>query len=204
MSEEILISASFPATAGIIITAMILVLNFNWRVSIIALSVQYVGVFILTSISWPIEMAATKLVAGWMACAVLGIASSEVISGVGSLDEAENAWPSSRIFRSLAALLIVLPVLSVAPRVVEWAPRINYEQSMGGSLLIGLGLLQLGFTANPLRMAIGLLTLLAGFEIIHSSVETSALLTGLLAAVTLGIALVTAYMMIAPQLEETE
>ena len=35
------------------------------------LALQYIGVFLLVSVSWPLEIAVVKLVAGWMASAVL-------------------------------------------------------------------------------------------------------------------------------------
>jgi hypothetical protein len=49
---------------------------------------------------------------------------------------------------------------------------------------------------------LGLLTVLSGFEILYSAVEVSALVTGLLAGVNLGLALVGAYLLLAPTLEE--
>jgi hypothetical protein len=68
-----------------------------------------------------------------------------------------------------------------------------------------MGLLHLGLTAQPLRISIGLLTTLAGFEIIYASVETSILVAGLLAGVNIGLGLVGAYMITASEMEqETE
>jgi len=68
-------------------------------------------------------------------------------------------------------------------------------------MLIGIGLLQLSLSSHLLRVIIGLLTILSGFEIIYAAVETSALVTGLLAGVNLGLALVGAYLLIAPTME---
>jgi hypothetical protein len=59
----------------------------------------------------------------------------------------------------------------------------------------------LSLTSDPLRVIIGLLTSLSGFEIIYAAVETSTLVTGLLAGVNLGLALVGAYLLIAPTME---
>jgi hypothetical protein len=50
---------------------------------------------------------------------------------------------------------------------------------------------------------LGLLTVLSGFEIVYSAVETSTLVAGLLAGVTLGIAVVGAYLITALSEEET-
>jgi hypothetical protein len=46
-----------------------------------------------------------------------------------------------------------------------------------------------------------LLTAFSGFEIIYAVIETSLLVTGLLAVVNLGLALVGAYLLIAPTME---
>jgi hypothetical protein len=50
---------------------------------------------------------------------------------------------------------------------------------------------------------LGLLTVLSGFEILYAAVESSILITGLLAAVTLGLAVVGAYLLTAPTMEES-
>jgi hypothetical protein len=65
-------------------------------------------------------------------------------------------------------------------------------------------LLHLGLTAQPLRVVLGLLTVLSGFEILYAAVESATLVAGLLAAVNLGLALVGAYLLVAPGLERVE
>jgi hypothetical protein len=58
---------------------------------------------------------------------------------------------------------------------------------------MGVGLLHLGMTTRPFRVIIGLLTVLAGFEILYAAVESSVLVAGLLAAINLGLALLGSY-----------
>lgn len=204
MSLALLDTAALPALVLVTITCVALVLSHNWRASILALAVQYIGVFVLAALSWPVEMAVSKLVAGWMACAVLGIAISEAAAvSTESWQEAEKTWPSSRLFRTLASILAVLTMLSVTPEVMQWIPGLQPEQAGGALILVGMGLLHLGFTSHPLRVGLALLTVLSGFEILYAVVETSALVTGLLAAVNLGLALVAAYLLLAPSIEET-
>ena len=104
----------------------------------------------------------------------------------------------------LAAGLVVLVVFSVVDNAAAWVPGIRPEQALGALLLIGLGMLQLGLTAQPMRVVIGVLTILSGFEIFYAAVENSALVAGLLAAVNLGLSLVGAYLLVAPTMEENE
>jgi hypothetical protein len=94
-------------------------------------------------------------------------------------------------------------VITGGSKLVEWFTEISIEQAYGGLILITLGLVQLGLTMQPLRVVIGLLTLLSGFGILYAAVESSVLITGLLAVITLGLSIVGAYMLTAPTLEES-
>jgi hypothetical protein len=204
MIPQILDIAALPSLFLIALTTQILLLSSSWRASTLALAAQYTGVFILVAGNWPFEMAVVKLVAGWMACAVLGIAVNEASASPNEgWKEEEQAWPSSRLFRLLASSLVFLIVISLAPRLVDWMPHFSFPQAAGGALLIGMGLLHLGLTSQPLRVAFGLLTVIAGFEILYSVVEASALVAGLLASVNLGLALAAAYLLLVPGMEET-
>ncbi len=183
------------AAPFILITSLALLISRNWRRSVLALAAQYVSVFVLTLLSWPLGMAATKLAAGWMAGAVLGVA---MFGAPQAWRLEERFWPAGRVFRLLAAAMVGLVMLNLAPSLHSWLPGVHDQQLWGGVLLIGMGLLHLGLTAQPLRVALGLLTMLSGFEVLYAAVETSALVAGLLAGVNLGLALAGAYLLTAP------
>lgn len=197
---------SLPAVILVSLTSLALLISWNWRSLIFALSLQYVGVFILVGLDWPVSMAASKLVAGWMAGAVLGMALVAVPSGMedDQLDSEHGLLFSGRVFRVLAAGIVALAVLSVSSKAISWIPGIDQEQLVGALILICVGLLHLGLTAQPVRTVVGLLTILSGFEILYAAVETSALVSGLLAGVTLGLAVAGAYLVLAPTMEELE
>jgi hypothetical protein len=67
-----------------------------------------------------------------------------------------------------------------------------------------MGLLHLGITGRILRVTIGLMTVLSGFEIIYAAVEGSVLVAALLAVINLGLALVGAYLLIASNSNQAE
>jgi hypothetical protein len=67
-----------------------------------------------------------------------------------------------------------------------------------------MGLLHLGLTAQPLRVVIGLLTVLAGIDIFYAVIESSTLVAGLLASVNLALSLIGAYLIVNPTIEEPE
>lgn len=173
----------------LVITTLFLLLSQNWRWSIVALAVQYVAVFALVLPVWPLGLAAVKLVAGWMAGAVLGNAQP-------SPDLVEDPQTSGTgfIFRFLVAVFVWVVVYTVSPLVVALVP-LPLSLVMGVILLIGMGLVHLGMTTRPLRVLIGLLTTLSGFELLYAAVENSVMVAGLLAMVTLGLALVGAYLL---------
>ena len=67
---------------------------------------------------------------------------------------------------------------------------------------MGIGVLHLGLTNHPFRIAVGLLTMISGFEVLYAAVESSALVAGLLAVINLGIALAGVYLLVVPSMQE--
>lgn len=173
----------------------------DWRWNIVLLAVQYLGMFVLTLQHWPIGMASVKVVAGWMSAAILGMTRSGLSEDV---TEEENTWLGGRFFRLFAAATVVLIVAVVTPTVDTIMADAGFPVTNGGLLLIGMGLLHLGITTRVLRVAMGLMTVLAGFEIIYATVEGSVLVAALLAVINLGLALVGSYLLIASNAPEAE
>jgi hypothetical protein len=192
---------AWTAVVLMVITSAGLLFVHDWRWNIILLAVQYLGIFVLTLQHWPVGMASVKVVAGWMSAAVLGMTRSG-LSNESSVEE--NIWPRGRLFRLFAAATVVLIVAVVTPGVDTIMADAGFPVTNGGLLLIGMGLLHLGITTRVLRVAIGLMTVLSGFEILYSTVEGSVLVAALLAVINLGLALVGSYLLIASNTQETE
>lgn len=180
---------SLLAEVVLVITTLFLLLNQNWRWNIIALSVQYLAVFTLVALVWPVGLAAVKLVAGWMAGAVLGASQPPA-----ELSEDPQSGGPGFLFRFMVAILVWVLVFTLAPVLIKWL-ALPPALVTGAILLIGMGLINLGMTTRPLRVLLGLLTTLSGFELLYAAVENSVLVAGLLAVVTLGLALVGAYLL---------
>ena len=177
-------------------SSLSILISQRWRYTLISLAVQYLAVFWLVALVWPVGLAAIKLVVGLMAGALIGSLqpSDEPV-------EEKEAGISGRIFRSLAAGLIWLVVFSIAPGLMVWFPA-QPVILWGGLILVGMGLLQLGMTTRPLRIIVGLLTVISGFEILYASVESSILVAGLLAIINLGIGLTGAYLLTGPAMKD--
>ena len=181
------------------ITALILFFIQDWRVIITALGFQYIGVFILVGLTWPLEMAIIKLITGWIASALLGMG---LVSLPPEKNPPQHAPISGQFFRLILVIVVGLAAISFGPQIAKWLLQAAYGQILGGLLLIGMGLLHLSFSAKPFRVTIGLLTIFSGFEIIYATLDASPLAAGLLSVINLGMALTGAYLIVAPTVKE--
>ncbi len=192
--QSILVSVLFLCGAGIAI-----VNSRRWMTGLLA--IQYIGVFSLVSISWPMEIAVVKLVAGWMAAAILFL-TYENLPPAGEDYQPAASLPGT-FFKGFTAVLIGLSFFSLVPVALRWFLGATSQQVLGGLWLLGLGLLQLGLSREGIRIIIGLLTVISGFEILYATLEASVLMTGLLAILNIGLAFVGAYLLMASNLEES-
>jgi len=188
------LTLAWIAVVTILLTSVGLLVARDWRWSITLLAIQYIAMFVLALQHWPLGMASVKVVAGWMAAAILGMTRSGLSNE--NLAE-ENIWPRGRLFRLFAAGIVVIIVAGVTPSVDTIMADAGFAVTTGSLLLVGMGLLHLGITAHILRVTIGLMTVLTGFEILYSTVEDSVLVAALLAVINLGLALVGSYLLIA-------
>jgi hypothetical protein len=192
---------SWVAVGLLLVTSIGLLISRDWRWSLGFLAAQYLGMFWLVALHWPFGLASVKLVTGWMASATLGVTRL----GMSEHETTrESAWPQGRLFRLFAAALVVVLVIAMTPNIEAMIPGVSRPVIAGSLLLAGMGLLHLGINAEILRIILGLLTVLAGFEILYATVETSILLAGLLTIVNLGLALAGAYLMTSAPLEDAE
>lgn len=182
----------------IFITSMVMLVSQRARISIVALAIQYLAVFWLITQVWPVSLAAVKLVAGWMAVIVLSTSQPS-----GKLVDENLGTIYGRIFRALTALIVWIVIFSLEPVLKQVLP-LDSSILLGALGLLGMGLVQLGVSTRPLRVIIGLLTFLSGFEIVYAAVEGSLLVAGLLAAVTAGISLAGAYLLTLSHPQEDE
>ena len=169
-------------------TSIGLLLQRDWRWGIGLLAIQYLSIFWLVQTLWPVSMAAVKLATGWMVCAVLGIAQLNKDHE----QEPDVSWPQGRLFRLFTAGIIMATTFTLSLRTSGWL-ELSLPIAWSCLLLIGMGLLQLGISAQPFRVILGLLTTMAGFEIIYAAVETSTLVAALLSTVNLGLGLTGAF-----------
>ena len=186
--------------AGLVLTTSTgILISRDWRLELGLLGLQYVGVFWLTTQHWPLSMAAIKIVTGWMAIAILAMTRLNLTE-----EDREKFWPQGWFFRLFATGIVTVIVIITAPRVEGIIPGIGLPVVSGSLILIGLGMLHLGMTAQPFRVILGLLSVLSGFEALYAALESSVLVAAMLAVVNLGLALVGAYLLTARSIDPGE
>jgi len=194
--------AAKPAVIGILITAGILVVNRDWRLDAIALTVQYFFVVLLLTRLIRLEVAAVKGLIGWLICMVFYLTERRASmffeqTSAASKENVSSRWHrwivSTQVsFHLLAGILIAVAAYTAALRIP--LPEIPGDITLACYLLAGLGLLLIGLSEEPIQIGLGLLTFLSGFELFYVALEPSLAVTGLLGAVNFIIALATAYL----------
>ena len=95
-------------------------------------------------------------------------------------------------FGFLAVVLVALTAYAVAS--VVPLPELPRSLTAVCYVLMGLGVLLLGLSQDPVRVGLGLLTFLSGFDLFYVALEPSLVVTGLLGSISFVIALGMAYL----------
>jgi len=160
--------------------ALLLVEDWRYRLALVAIT-QLIGFILIVQI-WPLPLAAVKLISGWMGVTLLAITfTSRNIT-------LENPHMSSRIFRVLLGVFGWILVLVSVQRFNEWLP-ISYTNLFVGLVFFVSGIIYLAMRSSTLDTVLGLLLFFEGFDVIYSSLEGSALVTGLFGVIIILICL---------------
>lgn len=171
-----------------IAATVIVLIARDWRWVIFGLSTIYIIAFVLIVQIWPLTLAAVKLVSGLMGVSVLSMVKV-------NLDEqsAVDETTSSRIFIFLLASLSWIIVSATITKLNEWLP-ISYTNLYIGLVIMFAGIIKFSIYQEIFDILIGLLIFLGGFDIIYSSLEGSALVTGIYGLITLSICILGSYL----------
>ncbi len=199
---ELLARLSFipitTAAVGVLITAGVLIVVQDWRLSLLALAVQYVFVGLLLTQVLVAELAALKALIGLIICPVLYVTAVRVRWGQPvAVADGPAGWrlPTSTAFRLVVALMGGLVSYNLATRPGLTLPEVQDPAiNLACYALMCLGLLALGLTEEPLKAGMGLLTVMSGFELFYAGLEQSLLVIGFLGLANLLIALGVAYL----------
>ncbi|MFN8595324.1 MAG: hypothetical protein U0559_03965 [Anaerolineae bacterium] len=211
MSDVLKTLSSIPGFAvliGLLIAAGLLVVLVNWRLLIFALGAHYLLIGLMLTRAVPIELAAVKALVGVMICPVLFITARRVRWGQIDEEEGDSEPPRRRSIigwlispglplRLLAASLTAVLAVSLAqrnPLSIVGDPSLSRDLTVATFGLLLLGLLNVVLNENPLKAGLGLLSLLAGFEMFYTVVDPTLTIVGLLGLTNLIIALAISYL----------
>jgi len=186
---------SWIAVGVMLATTTAMLINRDWRLSLGALAIQYVAAFWLVTRHLPFVMGSAKLITGWMVVATLGMTRLGLPSAE---DEKEESFlPRGQWFRMILMAVVAFVSAGATPRIESAIPGLGLPVIAGSLILIGAGIARLGVTSDILNVILGLLTMLTGFEILYAAIESSILVTGLLAVTNLGLGIAGSYLLIA-------
>lgn len=200
----------WPAAYLVFLALAILTISWDWRIAILALAGQYLASSLLFADVLDPRLAMVKLLVGIFVCLSLYFTARQ--TGWGRMPpelEATEAvqWrrerqmrfgpylsPGSLPFRFLLTLLAVVLLVALAGRPGYQLPAVTPPLNLAIYGLIGFGLLNIAVTSEPLRAGMGLLLILAGFELFYNTLEQSIVMLAFLAGVNLAVAVAVAYL----------
>lgn len=207
MTAEWLAFWTTTALAGVLATAVLFTLTNNWRASLLALGAQYLFAAGLLALVVIWQIAAVLALVGLLVVFILLLASQQVNFGQAALPPEATASRQVRFarlrriefqtnlpFRLVAVALAAVAVGTVIGRPGETLPGLPDSLALAGVWLIALGVLNLGFTDEPMNAGMALLTTLTGVTLLYAPVEPARTVVVLLAAVNLGVALSVGYL----------
>lgn len=223
LAEIFAFLAGTPAIVGLILTAVIIFLTSDWRLSLTALMVQYLLAGTAVTRFVQLEVALVKILVGVLVVSILYLSARRI------QEEQERrqpeaagtkflgvylAWgggPLGLPLRLLVVLLLILAVVrffgeyhsllpALGPESVTFPPDVALV-----SLWLGLmGLVGLVLSGDPLRVAPALLTLMVAFDLVYAGLEPGLAVVGFLGALALLVALAFSYLAMVQGLSAAE
>jgi hypothetical protein len=203
--------AGTPALVGPILTATIIFLTSNWRLSLTALLAQYglIGLA-LTRFTRP-EVAVVKVLVGVFVVLILYL-SARLVQEAKIRQEARQAdprfpglpveWTGGPLGFPLRLLAVILVALALVRLFESYQlDLIPANLAFVAVWLWAMGLLGLVLSGEPLRVALSVLTILAGFDLVFSGLELGLAVVGFYGAFTLLAALAFSYLVAVKSLD---
>lgn len=205
--------AGLPAMAGLLLTAAIIFLTSDWRLSLTALLVQYVLLGLTLSRFLQAELAIVRVLVGVMAVPILYLTARR-IQDVRLMERAGQekanllglpmgwgAGPLGLPLRLLTVLLVALALVRFFPNyeallsaLVVVGPPLSSDVILVSLWLVSMGIAGLILSGDPLRVAPALLTILGGFELVYAGLQTNLAVVGFFGALALLAALAFSYL----------
>lgn len=207
--SEVLVLLPFfsetSAVVGLVVTSTLLVLLRDWRLSIILLLIQYIFANVLLIHFVPAEVALFKFIVGAMVCLVLFLSARRAereaapprrIRWKGGV----RVWTQRDVFgvgfpfRLLTVVLVGLITYAFLQRFTLNGVSLPLNFAIYWLGLIGVLIMTL--TGRPLKVGVGLFTIMTAFELYYVTIERGLIVTGLMGVLHLMVALSLAYLIV--------
>jgi hypothetical protein len=176
---------------GLLVTACLILVGYEWRVEVLALLLQYGLVGILLTKDDALPAAGAIIITGVVVVWIL------YLSAHGAPLPAQSG--RERLFRLLATAVLAVGVYGIATHLQDPPLGASPQVLMAAGWLVAMGLLIVALAHDPLRLGLGLCTFQTGIEVAYLAVERSLAVMGLLAAVNWAIALGVGTLLLATQ-----
>lgn len=199
-----------PAAYVVLVTALLIVIAWDWRLAIAALTLQYLAAAVLYLDVLEPRFVIIKLFVGWFICIMLYITARQVNWGTLSEDLSPEEsvalqndreirigpylLPSNAPFRLLLALFVAVAAIILSQRQGLRLPAVTEAMNLAVLALGGLGLIGMAVTTEPWKAGLGLLTFMTGFELFYNSLDQSITMLVFLAVSNLTLTLTIAYL----------
>jgi hypothetical protein len=202
-----------PAVYLVLVTAVLIVVTWDWRLALSALAGQYLVAGLLFADILDPRLAMVKVLVGLFVCIILTITAGQVNWGHLPVDvtsaETRQLEPVRRVqlgpfrvpadvpLRLFLAAVMLLVVLVVAGRpsyhLLAVDQSLDYL-NLAVYALVAMGLLGLSLTTDPFQAGIGALMFLTGFELFYGVLAQSGTILAALATVNLVVTVAIAYL----------
>ncbi len=196
-----LLTSGSVALIGLVITAACIVLISDWRLALLALTIQYVLVGLLLSNIVQPSVATVRVVSGGIAGAILFLsmeyraAQNLVAQRTRDRQVVAEQLPVfiiGRAFRFFAVVLVAVTLIGFASSMTFLGlPAYILFSSMW---LMAIGLVIAMLSRDVLRLGMGILAFTGGFGILDTAIEGSLFLYGLINIADLLIAVVVSHL----------
>ncbi len=207
--EQLAFLRGYPAAWIILVTASLIVLYLDWRLSLFALIIQYLTASLLFFDLLSPQLAIIKLFVGMFVCLILYWTARQV-------DELRAGRPANTetasklgvqvggrsVPRDLTMKVIAIGVALLIVAAAEWGfsfylPGLPADLgyiNVAILLLVTLGIAGLVTAGDPLAAGMGVLTFLTGFELYFAAIDQGTRTLAVLAALDFAVALAASYL----------
>lgn len=206
--ERLSFLRGMPVAYLVLLTGLVIAIVWDWRLSLLALAVQYVAASLLFVDVLEPRLAVVKLFVGAFICLILYFAARQASALQEAATERANRVSADTrsdggggrregttlAFRTFLALMVALAALALSGRAGYRLPAVPAHVNLAIYALAGMGLLLLALTTRPLTAGMGLLMVMSGFELFYNTLEQSTGMLIMLATANMILALTVSYL----------